>query len=276
VIPAVEALAVDERGALLALLIGGAPGAGQALAGAGAARCRAALDACAVLPPAARAGEREALKTELTGPVPPGLEGAHPGWLRRALEGESSALARAAARGLPEVARVADELLRARGESGRAAEAIPPGPGLDGLRRGLFGALAPIPVTPLARALCALPGAALLEGIDRRGAATLGLALAGAAPDVLARAAVGVGEPLARVLIDAARAGADEAARAAARRLVATVGSDEAVAGVARAVGLRVLARELRGEGAASVAAVAQRLAPAVGDALLSLAAAEG
>jgi hypothetical protein len=203
--------------------------------------------------------------------------------VRSALEGESSALVRAAARGLPdEVTRVADELLRARGESGRAGEAIPEGPALDGLRRRVFGALAPTPAArgagmPLARALCALPGAALLDELDRRGAETLGLALAGAAPDVVARAAAGVGEPLARVLVGAARAAANPADRASARRLVASVKPDEAVAGAARAVGLRVLARALLGEGAAAVAAVAQRLAPAVGDALVAFAsAAEG
>jgi hypothetical protein len=237
------------------------------------------LEAWAALPPAARADEQEALAAGLAAPLPAGLERVHPGWLRRVLEGESSPLVRAAATGLPaEVARVADELLRARGESGRAADAIPDGPRLDGLRRRLFGALAPVPAPqgpglPLARALCALPGAALLDEIDRRGAETLGLALAGAGPDVVARAAAGVGEPLARVVVGAARAGSDPTTRALARALVASVRPDELVAGVARAVGLRVLARELRGEGAAAVAAVAQRLAPVVGDALIAFAA---
>jgi hypothetical protein len=282
VIPAVEALAADERGALLGLLAGGDPSAGARLAGPAGARCRAALEACGRPPAEALAAEEAALAAEIASPLPQGLERVHPGWLRRALERESSALVRAAARGLPApIVRVADELLRARGESGRGGAAIPEGAGLDALRRQLFGTLAPVPSSegaglPLARGLCALPSDELLERIERRGAETLGTALAGAPGDAVVRAAAGVGEPLARVLIGAVRAGAGPAARAAARQVVASVPPDEAVGGAARAVGLRVVARELAAEGAAAAAAVAQRLAPGVGDALLAFAAAGG
>jgi hypothetical protein len=276
VIPAVEALAADERGALLGLLVGGAASAADRLSGAAGARCRAALAACAGLEPAARAGLRAQLAAEVGAAMPAGLDGVHPGWLRRVFEREASVVVRAAARGLPSpVARVADELLRARGESGRAAGAIPDGPGLDALRRALFAGLAPPPPVdgtglPVARALCALARPALLDEVDRRGAETLGLALAGAPGAVVARAAAGVGEPHARVVLEAARAPAPDGAREAARALVASVPPDEAGRGVARAVGLRVVARAVAGEGAAAAAAVAQRLPPALGDALLA------
>jgi hypothetical protein len=300
VIPAVEALGADERGAVLGLLVGGCVGGGFSaaarLSGPAGARCRAALEACRG-DGAGPAGARAALAAEVGAPLPAGLDRVHPGWLRRALEREPSVLVRAVARGLaPEVGRVADELLRARGESGRGADAIPEGPGLDGLRRALFAHLAPLPAPdgpglPVARALCALSAAALLDELERRGAATLGLALGGAPGDVVARAAAGVGEPLARVLVDAARGGGgagarDEAprlvaavsagARDEARRLVAAVSAGELVGGPARAVGLRAVAAALAAEGAAAVAAVAQRLPPALGEALVSRAARGG
>jgi type III secretion protein L len=192
VIPVAEGLAVDERGVLLGLLVAGAPiDATDRLVGAGAGRCRAALEAVAALP------ERE--------------------W--------------AAAR-----ATVASTL------------------------------------RPLARALCALTSEALIEEIDARGAATLGVALSGGAVEVIARAAAGVGEPLARVVLAAAKSVAAPADRTAARALLADVPAAEAAGGAARAVGLRVLARELSPEGAFALTEVAQRLPPALGEVLLACA----
>lgn len=278
VISAVEALAVDERGLALGLLLaGGGADAAACLAEPGRERCRAALEALAASGEA-RAMVREALAAELGAPVPAGLEEVHPGWIRGALEGEPVALVRAVTRGLPpEVGRVADELLRAHGDAPGAPALLPEGPGLDGLRRTLFGGLAPMPPgapgsMPRARALCALPRAALVDEVDQRGAAALGLALAGAPDAVVARAAAAAGEPAARAVLAAARALSKPDARAAARALIEDVPSPEAGRGAVRAVGLRALARELAPEGAAALAAVAQRLPPAVGERLLACA----
>ncbi|HSZ81647.1 MAG TPA: hypothetical protein VLA14_05170 [Polyangia bacterium] len=232
------------------------------------------------MPEAARAVERGALAAWLAAPVPEGLAAVHPGWIRRVFEPESSAVLRAVAPGLPaEVVQVADEVLRARGRARdedidedlerRGAE----GPGVAAARRRTFAALAPLPTSggpPLARALCALPGTALLDEIDRRGAETLGRALSGAPDVVVARAAAGVGATLAHVVLAAAKAGADAAARAAARALVAAAPTDGI--GAARAVGLRAVARQVGHEGAAALTTVAQRLPPALGEALLACA----
>jgi hypothetical protein len=275
VIAEVEALAADERGAALGLLTAGGGAAGVSrLAGAAGERCRGALAALAGLSEAARAVDRAALATWLAAPVPEGLGAVHPGWVRRAFEPESSAVVRALAHGMPaEVVQVADEVLRARGEAlgGGGAE----GPALAAARRRTFAALAPMPMStsggpPLARAFCALSGAALLDEIDRRGAETLGRALAGAPDAVVARAAAGVGAALASVVLAAAKMGASAGVRAAARALVAAAATDGA--GAARGVGLRVVARAVADEGAAALIAVAQRLPPAVGEALLACA----
>ena len=273
---AVEALGADERGVLLGLLCAGVDGSAMArLAGAGVDRCRAAFEAWAALSEGDREAERAALVAWLEASPPPGLERVHPGWIRRALENEPSALVRAVAGGLTaEAARVADELLRARGDEPDLRGPAPDGPGLRGAHRVLFAALAPMPTAdhgpPRARALCALGGAALLDEIDRRGAETLGRALAGAPDAVVARAAAGVGDPLARVVLAAARGRESAVARAAARALVAGAPSHDG--GAARAIGLHAVARDLADEGAAALAAVAQRLPPAVGEALLACA----
>jgi hypothetical protein len=269
---AVAALAADERGVLLGVLQGG--GAPERLAGPGAERCRAALISLADLSEDERARERDALVAALAEPLPASLARVHPGWLRRALEAEPSPILRAAAAGLAdEVVRVADEILRGRGDAPVERESR--GPGVAALRRALFAALEPMPNAHdgprRAGELCALPFEALAREIDRRGAVTLGLALAGAPDAALARAAAGVGEPLARVVIASAKGGAGSEARAEARAAVARVPAAEAARGAARAVGLRVVARSLlEAEGAAALAAVAQRLPPAMGDALLA------
>jgi hypothetical protein len=115
--------------------------------------------------------------------------------------------------------------------------------------------------------MAALAGAAEAEGpsLDElriRGARLVGQALLGAPADVVARAAAGVGEPLARVVLAAAVTTASAPERDQARALVAAVPADEARAGLALAVGLRALARELAARSPAARAAAAQRLPP--------------
>jgi len=232
-----------------------------------AARCAQALQALG-----GGAAARAALAELTAGAVPAGLERVHPGWLRRALEGERSTVVRALAAALPAaLGALSVEILEARGEDPRAPAPQVAAPVVSALARALFGALAPLPpeASAAARALCALPFAALLEEIDRRGARTLGTSLAGAPARVLAQAAAGAGEVLGSLVLEAARAAVTPQARAAARELVAA-----AAGGAARAVGLRALAGELarQGAGPEAVAAVAQRLPPAVGDALVALA----
>ena len=271
----VAGLGADERGVVFGLWRAGSAD-GVALAGVGAERCRAALAALVALPDEARVAERDALAAELSNDVPAGLDRVHPGWIRRLLEDEPSAIVAAVAVGLPaEIGRVADEIVSARGDEARA---LPVGPAVAGLRRALFSALAPVPSSESggparARALCALSFAGLVEELERRGAATLGLALVGAPDAVVARAAAGVGAPLAGVVLASARSDSTAASRAEARALVADVArasarQDSRV--VAREVGLRVVAREVAAEGGAALAAVAQRLPPALGDLLLA------
>ena len=270
VISAVEALAADERGVVLGLLHGGtAAGAARLLVGACADRCREALDVLAASSGEARTAARASLLAEARAEVPAGLGRVHPGWLRRVLATEPSAIIRAVVDGLPAVVqRVGDEIVRARGDGdgGEGSRAMADrdlggfglgGFGIAGVRRALFAALAPMLATPggppRAQALCALSFAGLIEEIDQRGAAALGLALAGAPDAVLARAAAGVGEPLARVVLASARGAASPEARAAARGLVAGVPPGDAAQGAARAVGLRAVAREVTPEGARGV-----------------------
>jgi hypothetical protein len=279
VIEAVESLATDERGFVLGVLAsGGEAGAAGHLAAPGRDRCAAALAALARLPEEGRASERAALGSALAAAVPEGLEEVHPGWIRRALEGETSDLVRAVARGLPPAARgVAAELLAARGETFDAASAIPEGPALADVRRGLLAGLAPMPRAsgpglPIARALCALQSGALIAELDGRGAAALGLALAGAPADVVARAAAAAGETHAPAVLAGARRAATDDARAEARALVASVAGSASSRDAVRAVGVRAVARDVAPEGVAALAAVAQRLPPSVGAALLACA----
>jgi hypothetical protein len=223
----------------------------------------------------------EELRASARASVPPGLALVHPGWIRRALEGEPAAIVRAAVSGLgPDLERVADEVLAGRDQDDPHGPAGFPAGAIGELRQILFGNLAPMPVgvdgeaLPLARALCELSPAALLAEIDRRGAALLGRSLAGAPAGAIARAAAVAGEPLARVIVGAA-AGQDHGARAAAREIVAASQPEQGALGAPRAIGLRALARDLAAEGSDAIAAVAQRLPPAIGDLLLQIAIAE-
>jgi hypothetical protein len=268
VISEVEGLAADERGFVLGLARASALEADPPLAGPGAERCGVAVAALRRLAPEVRCVEEEALAAEIAAPWPAGLSRVHPGWLRRALEGEGGDVIRAVVRDAPiEVRRVAEEILAARAE--------PPGnpidaPAVADLQRAVFALLAPQPPgPPTARALCELPLVSLLDEIDGRGAEALGRALSGAPDAVVARAAAGTGERWARVVITAAKGTAPLEARAEARALVASASGRDAV----RAIGLRAVTRELAPEGRAALVAVAQRLPPTVGDALLTCAA---
>jgi hypothetical protein len=280
--PSLPPLPIAERGFVLGLCLAGAPpAAARRVRGPWAERCAHALEALAEAAPEAREAMLDELRAATRAEVPAGLALVHPGWIRRALEGEPAAIVRAAVSGLgPEVERVADELLAGRGEDESRGKAGLPSEAAGALRQILFGNLAPMPVgvdgeaLPIARALCELAPAALLAEIDRRGAALLGRSLAGAPAGAIARAAAVAGEPLARVIIDAAAA-QDQDARAAARELVAASQPQQGAFGAPRAIGLRALARELAAEGSDASAAVAQRLPPAVGDVLLEIAIAE-
>jgi hypothetical protein len=271
VIPEVEGLAADERGVVFGLLRGGEAASG--LAGRSGERCRAALAAVRALPPDGRAAERAALAAEIAAPLPAGLSRVHPGWLRRVLEAESSDVVRAAARGAPAgVARIAADILEVRDEPPRRSLG---GPRVADVQRAVFAALAPMPAAgsgpPLSGALCALTCSALIEELDRRGATALGHAVAGAPDAVVARAAAGAGPELAPILLAAARGGVTPEARAEARALAAGASPRTTrVHGAVRAVGLRAVARAVAPEGEAALAAVAQSLPPALGDALLA------
>jgi hypothetical protein len=276
VISEAQGLAADERGVLLGLLLT-APHRGDAgphLVGPGAERCLAAVAAARALAPGEAVATRDALAAELAASWPVGLRLAHAGWLRRVLERETAEVIRAVTLGAPdEVRHVADEILGARGEvEGRVLD----GPAVAELRRAIFAPLAALLPSaagpPEARHLGALPFAELLDEIDRRGATTLGLALAGAPDGTVARAAAGAGEPFARLVLAAARSAGASEARAEARALVAAVPAAEAARGAVRALGLRAVARDLAPEGEAALAAVALRLPPFVGDALLACA----
>ncbi len=274
---AVEALSIDEKGAVLGLALGAGADAASRLAGVASARCRAALVALAALDVDARATEVAALRAELAAPVPAGLDRVHSGWLRRALEGERAEIVLAAATGqAAPVREAAEALLGAHEEIASSRWARASGPALDELRRALFSGLVAMPVgagaearMPRAHALCALSATELDEEIARRGAETLGRALVGAPAEALARAAAGA-EGLARVVVASAKSGASPEERAQARALVASVPPAEAARGAVRAVGLRAIARDVAGEGVAALMAVAQVLPPALGDALLA------
>jgi hypothetical protein len=260
VIPEVEGLAADERGFVLGLARAGGIGASARLVGTASDRCAAAIAALGRLPVGV-----EALAVEVAALLPAGLSRVHPGWLRRVLEGETGAVLRGVVRDAPdEVYRVAEELLASRGE--RLSRPLT-GPLVADLQRAVFAPLAPQPPgPPRARALCDLTFAGLLDEIDRRGAEAVGQAVAGAPDAVVARAAAGAGERWARTVIAAAKRPGTADDRAAARALVASASGRDAV----RAVGLVAVAREIALEGAGALAAVAQRLPPSVGDALLA------
>jgi hypothetical protein len=273
--PAVAALPLEEKGLVLGALLSRLPPEELArrFEGPTGLRCRAALEALAGETRAARAGALASLLALVRAPVPEGLEWVHPGWLRLRLAPEPSAVIRAVCEGLPaEVRRVADQLLRERGED---LDAPPPAldpAGLGELRRAIFAALVPLagpalPPASAAQPLLGLSWAALDDAIELRGAQTLGRSLQGAQPAVIARAAAGLGRGLARAVLDAAAeggmAGGVSEAREAARRLVAATAAEQTGdADRAWSLGARALAAELADEGTAAILAIAQRLPP--------------
>jgi hypothetical protein len=279
--PALTALSPAERGFVLgaARAGAGAEETARRLAEPAGGRCRAALQALAAAAEPARAAALDQIVAELHAPFPAGLEQLHPGWIRRALEGESSVVVRAIAARLPAGAReVAAEILAGRDED---PDQPPPSfrpDALDALMRVIFGGVSPIAAAPDRPGGRGEPHpAALIEALERRGAIALGHSLAGAPRAVVARAAVGIGEPWARVVVDAASQAITPGARAAARSLVAAVTAAEvARLGAARAIGVRATAAELAGADEAERLAAAQRLPPALGDALLAALAGDG
>jgi len=279
--PAVAALSLEEKGLVLgAALARTLPAALEArVAGAGGARCAAALAALSDEARPVRAAAIAALTALVRAPVPAGIERIHPDWLRERLEREPSQVVRAVAGGLPPVVRdVAAAVLRARGDDPRLPDGGPSAdaPGATVLQRVTFAGLVPLagpgaPATPIARELTALPTEEVARAIATRGAETLGRSLRGAPAAVIAQAAASVGEPLAPVLLAAARDDGDAATRDRARAMVAAAGvaaSGEA----ALAIGVHALAALLADEGEAAVLAVAQRLPIALGRRLLAAA----
>ena len=283
--PAVAALSLEEKGFVLGAALARMPAAEleARVPGPAGARCAAALVALGEQERPARAAEIAELTALARAPVPAGVERIHPDWLRERFESAPSAVVRAAAADLPEDVRaIAAEVLRARGEDPRPSGAeLGANAGAIG-QRILFAGLVPLagpgaPATPVARELSALAPAELIRAIELRGAEALGRSLRGAPADAAARAAAAVGDRLAPVLLEAARAGSagDTAARDDARVLVAAAGVPAGGPGdAALGVGLHALAALLTsaGEGDAALLAVAQRLPPALGRRLLAAA----
>jgi len=279
--PAVAALALEEKGFVLAAALARMPAAEMEarVPGPAGARCAAALAALGEQERPTRAAEIAELTALARAPVPAGVERIHPDWLRERFEGAASAVVRAAVAELPdEVRAVAAEVLRARGaEGGPQGGELGPNAGAIG-QRIVFAGLVPLagaggPATPVARELSALAAGELIRAIELRGAEALGRSLRGAPGDVVARAAAAIGDELAPVLLEAARAGGqgDAAPRDDARRLVEAAGAPAGGPGdAALGVGLHALAAILADEGGAALLAVAQRLPLALGRRLLA------
>jgi len=285
---AVAALSLEEKGYVLGAALARTPPADVAarVPGAAGARCAAALAVLGEGPRAARAAELAALTALVRAPVPAGIEGVHPDWLRARFEGEPGEVVRAVAADLPaEVRRIAADVLRARGDVaplGAPSGGKTAGAAIAALQRVVFAGLVPLagpgaPTTPRARELAALAPGDLARAIEARGAEALGRSLRGAPADVVARAAAALGEPLAAIVLDAARRDGDPAAREEARRHVAAAsapsgGSGQKTGGAALGIGVHALGAALADEGGAAIQAVAQRLPPDLGRRLLAAA----
>jgi len=274
------------------------------VAGRAGDACRAALAELEAQPRAERARTISRLVQGVTAPVPEGIAQVHPSWLRAALEGEATEILVAVSEGLPEAVReVAREIVEGRGEAWTVHEHehvhvdVPvhdpghvhvnahahvhvhehePAGALDELRRAIFCGLVAMPDLAEARfdwrRLAALPVADLVAMLARDGADTLGIALAGAPPPVLARAAAQAGGALAEAVFAAAGRNVSPEQRGRALSLVAAAASltAEGRLGPTEAVGLVALARRLGGELPSAVRAVAQRLPRALGQILLA------
>ena len=276
--PAVASLSLEEKGLVLGAALAHTPVAEleARLGGAAGARCAAALAALSDEARPARAAAMAALTALVRAPVPGGVERIHPEWLRERFERETSPVVRAVAAGLPpEVRAVAGDVLRARGEDARVPHREADA-GAAALQRATFAGLVPLdgaggPASPIARELAALAPDDLARTVSTRGAETLGRSLRGAPAAVAARAAASVGESLAAVVLEAARAEGEPAARDRAREIVAAAGA-AATGEAAFAIGAHAIVALLESEGGAAVMAVAQRLPRAPGRRLLAAA----
>ena len=280
--PAIASLPLEGKGLVLARLLARAPLGSEGLPVDGelARDCLAALEALAAEPKASRIATVAALIALLRAPVPSGIERVSGGWLRERLEGQSSVVIRAVVAGLPaEVIRIAAELLEARGEDPQGpAPSLEPA-GVADLQRIVFGGLVPLagpgaPVGRIADALVTLPASALGPAIEVRGAEVLGTSLRGAPGEVVARAAAGLGAPLADAVIAAAARESTPEARQRARAVVAAVGGagSRSPRDIAWELGARSLAADMEAEGRGALRAVAQRLPPTRGRRLLEVA----
>lgn len=222
--------------------------------------CARALEGLATLSREDRSRWLAELLEQVNQPIPEGLERVHPGWLREALQAESSPVLRAITAGLPaSVREVASEIINARAEdpTRSPADAVDD-EALAALRRAVFGGFVPLP-----------PGApaVTLDQLAGEGAAVLGRSLHGAPREVVARAAAGVGEPWARAVI--AGAAGPAAAREQARALVASIRPEDAGLGAVYAIGLQALGAQLAAAPEETCLAVAQQLPPALGHVLI-------
>jgi hypothetical protein len=268
-------LSATQRGFVAAAsLLGDGVGALEGLSNADREACAGALAALMALPPAQRVAHAARLAGEVCSPIPEGVERIHAGWLRPLFSEEASAVIDAVSDGLPGAVREVAGLVIGGREDGALPAARHGGAGapravterpllqdagvVNALRHVIFARLAPVPAgTPVVT----------MESLARDGAEVLGTSLQGAPRVVIARAAAGVGEPWAAVLIEAAQRATD--GRAEARALVAGLGAEQGGLNAVTAIGLAAWRARLRHESDDRVLAVAQQLPPALGRLLI-------
>jgi hypothetical protein len=187
----------------------------------------------------------------------------HAGWLREALEEESTPVLRALTVGMHAVVgEVTSQIISARGEDPTRgpADAIND-EALADLRRAVFGGFVSLPPE--------VP-AVSLDQLASEGAVVLGRSLQGAPREVVARAAAGVGEPWARQVIEAAgQRTQGRAVRDEARALIAAIRPEDAGLGAVYAIGLYVLGARLAAVNEEICLGAAQQLPPALGRVLI-------
>lgn len=263
-------LSSEERGLVAGLLRLGLekPAVDRVLATAEAVQ---AWTEAGALPDERRETAAADLLQDALGPVPAGVAGLHPSWLREALAAEPTGLALALAEGTV-LAGAAAALVRSRGEPGGP---WPLEPDLrQQLRRVVLApleALAAEPAGPLGRELAALTGQALELEVCRWGARAVGASLAGAPLELRARAMASAGAPWSVEIAAAAARPTEPAARERARQQVARAAARPALTPVQRlqAVGLLALREALADEGTGSLRRVAGALPVDLGRALL-------
>jgi hypothetical protein len=268
----------EERGILLFLLVAGVEEASlDALDEKRRRSCSKAWQALRAEGAEGQARIQDEWLREARSALPRGLERLHPSWIHAALAGEPTYLLRALGNGLPEsVQAVVAELLDEDAENDLTADArlcLATGIQRD-IERLAFGWLAPLcegACGPSAEELCHLQFEDLLAEATRRGARTLGLSLAGAAPGLRARAMASAGEPWGRVIGEASLETVSSAERAAAANHAQTsIPPSARTAGVRLLhIGLVALKSELAAENPGSIFRVAGRLPAALGRPLL-------